>query len=247
MRGERILILGGTGEAVQLAEKLVAEGYDVTTSLAGVTQMPVTPPSKLRSGGFGGSEGLSAYLKSERIAVVVDATHPYAVQISQNAAEASRRSGVPLLRLERPAWTAGPLDRWIEVDGVAAAVTALPSRSRAFVTVGRKDIASFFAGEDISGVARMIENPGVAVPPAWMLLLSRPPFTCEAEKSLMTRERITHLVSKNAGGEQTEAKLEAARELGLPVIMIRRPLKPPATSFASAEMLCRELARLLSP
>ena len=247
MRGKRILILGGTGEALQLAERLVADGYDVTTSLAGVTQKPVTPHGRLRRGGFGGSEGLSAFLETERIAALIDATHPYAVLISQNAAEASRRSGVPVLRLERPAWTPAPQDRWIDVDSVAAAVTALPSRSRAFVTVGRKDIASFFAREDISGVARMIEQPQVAVPPAWALLLARPPFTCGAEKALMTREHITHLVSKNAGGEQTEAKLDAARELGLPVIMIRRPCKPSVTSFASADMLCEELARLLSP
>lgn len=247
MPGERILILGGTRDARQIAAALIAEGYAVTTSLAGVTENPVLPPGDVRRGGFGGVPGLAAYLAAERIALVVDATHPFAAQMSGQAHEACLLKQVPLVRFERLAWTPSAEDRWTMVKDVGEAVTLLPSGARALVTIGRKEIAPFFARSDISGVARMIEPPPGAVPPGWEVLLERPPFTAESEIALMTRFGITHLVTKNAGGGSTEAKLVAARQLGRPVIMAMRPPKPGNHVFSSESELVRAVRRVLSP
>lgn len=239
----RILILGGTGDAVGLADMLVAAGYDVTTSLAGVTSAPVLPKGRLRIGGFGGAEGLRSYLKEEGIAALIDATHPFAARISRHATAAA--GAIPILRLERQAWAVEP--QWIVVDSAEAAAASLPAGARALVTIGRKEIAPFFARPGISGVARMIEPPGITVPETWRLVLQRPPFTVEAERALMESAQVTHLVSKNAGGSQTEAKLVAAREKNLPVIMIARPTKPAVPTFEDAEHLLAALRRLVSP
>ena len=235
----RILILGGTSNAVELAGLLVSAGYDVVTSLAGVTTKPVVPPGRLRRGGFGGAEGLRRYVAEAGIAVVVDATHPFAAQISRHAAEVQ----VPVLRLERPAWAVEA--NWTLVGSADEAVAALPSGARALVTIGRKEVQAFFARSDISGVARMIEP--VAAPADWNVLLERPPFTVAAERALMERHGISHLVSKNAGGAQTFAKIVAAREKYLPVIMVERPLKPAVQSFATAGDLAASLRLTISP
>ena len=247
MPGERILILGGTRDARQIASTFVAEGRSVITSLAGVTENPVLPPGAVRRGGFGGVAGLAAYLEAERISLVVDATHPFAAQMSAQAHEACRLKQVPLFRFERPAWTPRADDRWTMATNMGEAVRLLPSAARAFVTIGRKEIAMFFARQDISGVARMIEPPPAAVPVGWELLLERPPFTAESETAVMTRFRITHLVTKNAGGGSTDAKLDAARQLGLPVIMVMRPDKPGTHVFSSESELAGALRRVLSP
>lgn len=247
MRGERILILGGTRDAREIASSLVVEGRSVITSLAGVTESPVLPPGEVRRGGFGGVAGLAAYLETECISLVVDATHPFAARMSAQAHEACRLKQVPLLRFERPGWTPQADDHWTLVKDIEEAVRLLPSGARALVTIGRKEIAAFFARRDISGVARMIEPPPGQVPAGWELQLARPPFTAESEIDLMTRFRITHLVTKNAGGGATDAKLDAARQLGLPVIMVRRPDKPGTHVFSSESELAGALRRVLSP
>lgn len=247
MPGKRILILGGTGEARSLAAALLAAGYDAVTSLAGVTGDPLLPVGNVRRGGFGGSDGLSAYLRGAGIAAIIDATHPFATQISRNAEVAAAASDVALLRLERPAWEPQAGDNWTIALSASSAALALLPGARAFVTIGRKEVGEFFRRADISGVARMIEAPGVDVPPGWRLILQRPPFSLEHEVSIMAAHHITHVVAKNSGGGETEAKLAAARQLGLPVIMIARPVKPEVTSVATVGVAIDTLAGMLLP
>ena len=172
---------------------------------------------------------------------MADATHPFAAQISHHGFEAARRAGIPYLRLERDPWVASKGDRWIGVADIASAVNALPFKARVMLTIGRKEIAPFLARDDISGVARMIEETPLPMPPHWQLILARPPFSLEDEQRLLTAQRITHLVTKNAGGAQTEAKLLAARVLHLPVVMIARPVKPAGQTFASVSDLAAAL------
>ena len=243
----RILILGGTGEARQLAAMLLAKGFDVISSLAGVTENPLLPDGHVRRGGFGGTAGLVAYLEAERIAAIVDATHPFAVQISAHAQVAAGSTGIPLLRLERPPWQARDGDVWTVVLSHSAAVEGLPTGARALVTIGRKEIGAFFARTDIGGVARMIEEQAQPVPPGWTVILQRPPFGVEQEVALITHHAITHLVTQNAGGPETEAKITAARALALPVIMIARPRKPKSEPYASVNELVLALAAKLLP
>jgi len=214
-----ILILGGTGEAHRLASALERP---FTLSLAGATRRPQPRPYPLRSGGFGGVEGLAAYLRAKNIAALIDATHPFAARISRNAVAAARATSTPLLRLERPAWE--PQPDWHVVPDIAAAASVLPPQARAFLTVGSQHLASFAARKDIWCLTRAIEPP--AQPPRGEVLLQRPPFTPAAETVLMRHHAITHLVSKNAGGAQTRAKLDAAAALALPVIMVARPELP---------------------
>lgn len=247
MPGKHILILGGTGEAREIAAVLIARGFRVTTSLAGVTAAPVLPDGGLRRGGFGGAEGLAAHLRDNGIAALVDATHPFAAQISANAAAACDKSGVPLFRFERPPWQVQPGDRWTTVATAREAAAALPDGARALVTVGRKDIAPFLSREKVSGILRMIEPPPGEVPPHWAIRLERPPFTLDSERRLMREHAITWLVTKNAGGAATDAKLEAARELAIPVIMVARPASQGGAVFASVHELTADLQRLLSP
>lgn len=245
MRSSRVLVLGGTQDARAMAHALTNAGFQPTTSLAGVTGNPVLPEGDVRIGGFGGADGLAAYLVRESMAAVVDATHPFAARMAAQAFEACRVAAIPLLRLERPPWRARDGDRWISVSSVSGAVAALPPGARAMVTIGRKEIAPFLVREDISGIARMIEEPGCHVPPGWTVVLARPPFAEEDERRLMIREAITHLVSKNAGGASTESKLMAARTLGLPVIMIERPQRPDVQGYPREADLVAALRQML--
>lgn len=247
MPADRVLILGGTGDARLIAGALVAAGRNVVTSLAGVTEHPVLPPGDVRTGSFGGVSGLRNYLGQEGIALVIDATHPFAEQMSAHAFEACRSQGILLLRFERRAWTAAAGDRWTTVSGIAEAVSVLPSGARVLLTTGRKDVAPFFARRDLSGIARMIEAPPVEPPPNWLVVRERPPFTVEGETRLMSANGITYLVTKNAGGNATEAKLEAARERGIEVVMIQRPAKPDVPVFASIDNLVVAVDGVLSP
>jgi precorrin-6A/cobalt-precorrin-6A reductase len=234
MPAKRILILGGTSDARILASELLAAGYEPVSSLAGVTHAPVLPAGEVRVGGFGGEEGLYAYLNSGNFAAVADATHPFAAQISRHGFIAAKRVGVPYLRLERQAWVPSSGDTWTPVADFNAAVACLPAGARIMLTIGRKEIAPFLARDDLSGVVRMIERTAIAVPAPWHLILARPPFNLEDETRLMITRGITHLVTKNAGGPQTHSKLLAARALGVRVIMIERPAKPRAPTFESA-------------
>ncbi len=242
MPNKRILVLGGTSDANILAKELLKSGFDVVTSFAGVTENPVLPEGEIRVGGFGGENGLFDYLKAEGFAALADATHPFATQISRHGFQAAARAGIPYLRLERAAWTPLPADNWISVQNTGAAAAALPNAARPLLTIGRKEIAVFLAREDLSGVARMIEKPASELPPGWALVLARPPFSVESERELLAFHRITHLVSKNAGGKLTVAKLIAARAARIPVVLIERPQKPPAPTFGSALALVAALA-----
>ena len=230
----RVLILGGTGDARGLAARLVEGGHHVVTSLAGVTADPRLPAGEVRKGGFGGIDGLADYLKGERFDWLIDATHPFAVQISAHAHAAAELAGVRLVRLERPGWAAGPGDVWTPVADTAAAVQALPAGAVALVTIGRKEVAAFAARADVRVVARMIEAPAAALPPNWRLVLARPPFSVDDELALMRSEKVTVVVTKNAGGPGS-AKLKAARDLGLPVVMIERPPKPEVRMVAGID------------
>ena len=167
MHVRKVLILGGTRDARQLAFRLIHAGHDVTTSFAGVTENPIQPEGKVRVGGFGGVDGLRNYLQTEKIDVLVDATHPFAAIISANAAEASH--DVMLLRLERPTWTARPDDHWTQVPDIDGAVAALPAHASVMLTIGRKEIAPFISRSDLKGVARMIEPSSIAMPASWNL------------------------------------------------------------------------------
>ncbi|CAO3427658.1 Precorrin-6A reductase (EC 1.3.1.54) [Azospirillum doebereinerae] len=222
----KVLILGGTTEATALARRLAGhDRIDAAVSLAGRTKNPVLPPLPTRIGGFGGVEGLAAHLAAEGVQAVIDATHPFADQISANAAVACARSGVPLRLLTRAPWAAGPSDRWIGVPDMAAAAEALRDLGEGvFLTIGRQEVAAFEAVPDKRYLIRAVDPPEpMPVLPRATLILDRGPFTVEAETALMREHRIDVVVSKNSGGGATDAKLEAARRLGLPVVMVERP------------------------
>jgi precorrin-6A/cobalt-precorrin-6A reductase len=247
MPRDRVLILGGTRDAREIADALVAAGYNAITSLAGVTDQPLLPAGEVRIGGFGGAKGLESYLESDCVRLVIDATHPFAARMSGQAFEACRNRGVPLLRFERAPWIATDGDDWTLVPSAPAAARALPPGARVLLTTGRKDLAPFFARGDISGVARMIEAPPADPPAHWRVLRARPPFTVAAEAALMAENAITHLVTKNAGGSATEAKLQAARERSIPVVMIARPDKPEVPRVTALSNLIAVVEGVLSP
>lgn len=222
----RILILGGTTEARQLAGKLAPRrDLDVTLSLAGRTQDPVAQPVPVRTGGFGGAEGLAAYLRDHDVRLLVDATHPYAARISANAALAAGQSGVPVLGLHRPAWQPLPGDRWQMVDGAEEAAGALgETPRRVFLALGRQELAPFEAAPTHFYLIRSVDpiEPPLAVPDA-AYILGRGPFGEADELGLLRHWRIDTIVCKNSGGTATYAKLAAARKLGADVLMFRRP------------------------
>ena len=234
----KVLILGGTKEARMLANRLLRVGLDVTSSFAGVTENPISPEGKIRKGGFGGVDGLRKYLADEAIDVLVDATHPFAAVISAHAAEACPS----VMRLERPAWSPLPQDIWIIVEDNEVALAALPSGAKVMLTIGRKEVAVFTSRSDLAGVMRMIEPPAEPLPASWKLLLERPPFTVAAEMAVMKQYSVTHLLTKNAGGRETAAKLEAARSLGLPVIIIARPFKPTVETYTTVDAIAAAIA-----
>jgi precorrin-6A/cobalt-precorrin-6A reductase len=228
-----ILILGGTHEARMLAQELVEQGQAVTTSLAGRTRDPLPPTGALRVGSFGGVAGLSAYLEAAQVDRLVDATHPYAGQISRNAVAAAEQTGVPLVRILRAPWPEPEGGSWIAAPDAEAAAEALPPAARALLTIGHGGLQAFLRRDDCRFVVRTIEAPLEPLPAYASLHQSRPPFALEDEIALMRREEITHLISKNSGGGHTAAKLEAAHRLGVTIIMIDRPPYAPAPEVDS--------------
>lgn len=242
MRPKRILILGGTGLARAAAAALVARGHHVMSSLAGVTQNPLLPAGHLRVGGFGGAEGLTTYLRDDKFDLVVDATHAFAAQISRHAAVAAMQANTPLVRLEAAPWMALPQDTWTQVADVDAAVSVIGPGHKLVVTVGRKEISKFFARNDLSGVARMIEPPQIEIPTRWQVVLERPPFTLESEIDFLREHGATMLISKNAGGPRP-AKLDAAAALNIPVIIVARPETLVVDRIATVDELLGRLAR----
>ncbi|MDQ6805027.1 MAG: cobalt-precorrin-6A reductase [Actinomycetota bacterium] len=234
MSAGAVLILGGTAEARELARELDDAGLPVISSLAGRVARPRLPPGEVRIGGFGGSEALAGWLHDHDIVAVVDATHPFAERISGSAAAACPRAGVPLLRLERPGWTERPGDRWRWVDDLQEAAAAVPQLGeRIFLTTGRQGLGAF-ADIDLAWfLIRCVDPPDPPLPGHHELILDRGPYTLSGELDLIDRHRIDAIVTKDSGGRHTEAKLYAARERGLPVIVVRRPARPPAPAVAT--------------
>ncbi|GAA3164836.1 cobalt-precorrin-6A reductase [Blastococcus jejuensis] len=221
----RVLVLGGTGEARRLATALVDDGVDVLSSLAGRVADPLLPPGEVRVGGFGGVAGLTAWLRAHPTAAVVDATHPFAAAMTAHAAAACGLTGVPLLRLQRPGWTPRFGDDWRRVDSLAEAATAVAGFESVFLTTGRLGLAAF-AGLTARCLVRSVDPPEPPLPPRATVVLARGPFTVSDELALMRQHRVDVVVTKDSGGAMTAAKLTAARELRLPVVLVRRPPLP---------------------
>ncbi|MEU8263415.1 cobalt-precorrin-6A reductase [Micromonospora sp. NPDC048999] len=221
----RVLILGGTAEARALAALLADQpAIAVVSSLAGRVADPRLPVGEVRIGGFGGAAGLTRWLTEHHIDAVVDATHPYAARMRAAAVDAATTAGVAHLRLERPGWTAQPDDHWHRVPDVDAAVRMLPALGRrVLLTTGRQSLAAFLPLSGLWILARVVDAPAEPVPAHVQLLRSRGPYTLAGELELMRTHRIDVLVTKDSGGPLTEAKLAAARRLGLPVLMVDRP------------------------
>lgn len=247
----RILILGGTAEARALAA-LATEAFgprvEIVTSLAGRTRDPAPVAGAMRRGGFGGAAGLAAYLHRMHVDILVDATHPFAAAISAHAHSAAVQTGIKLVTLVRPAWQPQPGDRWIDVPDASAAATALqPLGARVFLTFGGREIEAFRASIDKWFLVRRIEPPDAPLPLAhYELNLGRGPFSFEQECDLMQAHRIAVLVTKASGGAAGRAKLDAARALSLPVVMIRRPPSGPGPRVSTPEAALRWIERALS-
>ena len=222
----RVLILGGTGEARRLATALVAEGVDVLSSLAGRVADPVVPPGEVRIGGFGGAAGLTAWLQEHPVQSLVDATHPFAATMTASAVAAAEATGIPLLRLQRPGWSPQPGDDWRWVDTPTEAALAVAGFGSVFLTTGRRGLGAF-AGLTGRCLVRSVDPPDPPLPERTTVVLARGPFAVSDELALMRQHAVDVVVTKDSGGGMTAAKLAAARRLGVPVVLIRRPPLPP--------------------
>lgn len=237
---QKVLILGGTGDAVKLAAKLASiPEIEVISSLAGRTKKPSALVGQVRIGGFGGAEGLARYLQENDIDFLIDATHPCAGQITMNGAIASQIAQIPHLMLVRPQWEKLSDDHWIEVETVEAAAQAIPaSVNRVFITSGRQQLEPFLRRSQIYPdtwyLMRSIDPPDIELPNS-MVLLERGPFNLEQERQLLREYQIETIVSKNSGGMATYAKIIAARELGIPIVMVQRPKMPEGENVSSIE------------
>ena len=232
-----VLVLGGTSEARALATALAARpGLRVISSLAGRVRNPVLPPGEVRVGGFGGAAGLAGWARAEGVAAVVDATHPFAETMSAHAVTACTQEGLPLLRLTRPGWQAQAGDDWHDAGSLADAAAVLPALgTRVFLTTGRQGLPTFAALDRLWFLIRCVDPPSGAMPANREVLLARGPYTREAERVLMRRFGIDVLVTKDSGGPLTAGKLAAARDLGIPVLMVRRPGVPAAVSVDAVD------------
>jgi precorrin-6A/cobalt-precorrin-6A reductase len=234
----RVLILGGTGDAAELAARVATiPGIEAIASLAGRTRQPSIPSANTRIGGFGGVAGLASYLREMKIHLLIDATHPFASQISWNAAAAATEVGIPRLILNRPVWEKVAGDRWIEVENITAAAAFLANQAqRVFLTVGRQELTAFAHLERIWFLMRVIDqpNPDDLIPPG-LVLCDRGPFALDNEREILIHHKIDTIVSKNSGGDATYAKIIAARELGVTVVMVNRPAIPPGEQVSNVD------------
>ena len=223
----RALILGGTADASLLAAEIARAGLGAVYSYGGRTRAPADQPLPTRIGGFGGVSGLADYIRSENITHVIDATHPFAAEMSRNAVAASTQTSTPLIALERAPWTKAPGDNWNEVADVSAAATALPEApAKVFLAIGRQHIAPFAAKPQHSYTLRFVDPPDALLPFVADVIVSRGPFLLDGELEMMRERGIVWIVARNSGGDGARAKIDAARMLGLPVIMISRPELP---------------------
>jgi precorrin-6A/cobalt-precorrin-6A reductase len=223
----RALILGGTADAGLLAAEVARARIDAVYSYGGRTRAPADQPLPTRIGGFGGVSGLVDTIRGEGITHVIDATHPFAAEMSRNAVEACAQTGTPLIALERAPWTKAPGDNWIEIPDVAAAVAVLPdSPANVFLAIGRQHIAPFVTRSQHAYTLRFVDPPEAPLPFAADVIVSRGPFTFDGELEMMRARGIAWIVARDSGGDGARAKIDAARTLGLPVIMISRPKLP---------------------
>ena len=229
-----VLIIGGTAEARAIAAELAAAGADVLTSLAGRVREPALPAGRVRVGGFGGAEGLATFLCSHGIRAMIDATHPFAAQIGGSAATAAAATGIPLLRLERPGWADHPrAAEWTWVPDAAAARVAAEGYSHPFLTTGRQSLSEFLDWADRFALVRVVDPPVVPVPERWTLITARGPYDYPAERRLMEKSGVNVLLSKDSGGSHTVAKIDAAGDLGIPIVMIARPRRERAAAVGT--------------
>lgn len=236
----RVLILGGTGDAAELTARVAnIPGIEAIASLAGRTREPSVPEGNVRIGGFGGAAGLADYLRQMQVDLLIDATHPFASQISWNAAAAANQVNIPRLMLIRRPWEMRPIlgDSWIEIDNHQAAAKVLENQAkRVFLTVGRQELAAFAHLNNIWFLMRMIDPPSAeALVPPGVILCDRGPFVLDNERQILIQHSIDTIVSKNSGGNATYAKIVAARELGIQVVMINRPPIPPGEQVADVD------------
>lgn len=240
-----VLILGGTTEARRLAQALTAghPGWRVTSSLAGRVARPLLPEGEVRTGGFGGADGLARALRELQVDALIDATHPFAGTISFHAAQAAATAHVPLLALRRPGWVPAPDDDWHHVNSLEEAARALPSLgTRAFLTVGRLGLPPFASIDDVRFLIRSVDAPEPPLPPHSEVVLDRGPFTPEGERELLRTHHIDVLVTKDSGGEATAPKLVAAREARIPVLVVRRPEVPAGVTVVGSVAQAAEWA-----
>jgi precorrin-6A/cobalt-precorrin-6A reductase len=241
----RVLLLGGSTEASALARLLAADArFNAVLSLAGRTASPLTQPVEVRIGGFGGAQGLARYLQSGRIDCLIDGTHPFAARMSRNAIEAARMTGVPLLALERPAWQKQPEDRWIEVPDIRSAVEALGARPcTVFSGIGSLALADLRQAPQHRYIIRLIDLPAQPLDlPHTGIIQARGPFSTEGDIRLFRDHGVAVVLAKNSGGEATVSKIEAARILGLPVVMVSRPYIPSRPCVPNAQDAMKWLA-----
>lgn len=246
MTSRHVLILGGTGDARQLAERLAKRGdLRITLSLAGRTRAPLALAGEVRTGGFGGADGLSRWLRDNDVDLLVDTTHPFAAQMSANAVSAAQATGIPLIALDRPAWLQTPGDRWIEANDVADAAHLLGDvRQTIFLAIGRQELAPFAAQPQHRYIVRSVDAVEADLPDA-AYILARGPFDEAGERELFLRHGIDIVVAKNSGGAATYGKIAAARELNIPVVMVRRPQAIGAPTVGSIDEVIAALAHAL--
>lgn len=238
------MILGGTSDASRLALRVASLEADAVLSYAGRVADPMAQPIPVRSGGFGGAEGLAAYLREHGVTHLVDATHPFAAAMSRNAVEGARLAGVPLVALVRAEWEAVPGDDWRPVPDMKSAVEALGTeRKTVFLAIGRQEVGAFAGAPQHRYLLRVVDPPMAAFPlPDHEVVVARGPFDVAGDRALMQAHGVEVVVSKNAGGDGARAKIDAARDLGLPVVMIARPEVPERREVASIDAVIEWLA-----